>query len=76
MTIMKWLIIPIMLVLPGCAAYTVASTLSAATTGKTLSDHTLTQVVPNSDCDIWNLLNSKYYCEIRDISTTYNRTGL
>jgi len=71
---MKWLIIPILLVLEGCA-YTVASTTSLVTTGKSLGDHALTAVVPNADCNVTNVVKDKYYCEVRDISTTYNRSG-
>ena len=71
---MKWLIIPIVLTLNGCA-YTVISTTSLVTTGKSLGDHALTLVVPNADCNAANLVKDKYYCEVRDIGTTYNRTG-
>ena len=60
----------------GCAAYTVASGTSLILTEKSLTDHTVTAVVPNGDCNIFNILNSKYYCEIRDIGQTYNRNGL
>ena len=71
---MKWLIIPILVTLEGCA-YTVASTTSLVTTGKSLGDHALTAIVPNADCNAINVVKDKYYCEVRDISTTYNRSG-
>jgi hypothetical protein len=71
---MKWLIIPILVTLEGCA-YTVVSTTSLVTTGKSLGDHALTAVVPNADCNVTNVVKDKYYCEVRDISTTYNRSG-
>ena len=60
----------------GCAVYTVASSTTLVTTQKSISDHVLTRVVPNSDCNALNLLDSKYYCEVRDIGTTYNRNGI
>jgi hypothetical protein len=70
---MKWLIIPIVC-LQGCA-YTVASTASLATTGKSITDHTLTALVPNSDCNIMNVAKGHYYCEISDPTQHYNRSG-
>jgi len=72
---MKWLIIPVILLTQGCA-YTAVSTASFVVTGKSTTDHVLTRVVPNSDCNVTNVLDSKYYCEIRDISKTYNRNGI
>jgi hypothetical protein len=72
---MKWLIIPVIITLQGCA-YTAVSTATFAVTGKSTTDHVLTTVVPNSDCNAVNIVKGKYYCEIRDISTTYNRNGI
>lgn len=60
----------------GCAVYTVASTTTLVTTQKSIGDHTLTLLIPNSDCNALNILDSKYYCEIRDIGATYNRNGI
>jgi len=57
----------------GCAAYTVANTTTYIVTDKTIADHTLTAVVPNGDCATNNLFKGLYYCEIRDVSVTYNR---
>jgi hypothetical protein len=71
---MKWLIIPILVTLEGCA-YTVVSTTSLVATGKSLGDHALTAIVPMADCNVTNVVKDKYYCEVRDISTTYNRNG-
>jgi hypothetical protein len=62
--------------LSGCAVYTGVSTATLVTTQKSLTDHILTKAVPYSDCNALNLLDSKYYCEIRDISKTYNRNGI
>ena len=61
--------------LQGCA-YTVVSTASFVTTGKSVGDHVLTTAIPNSDCTVLNVIDDKYYCEQRDISKTYNRTGI
>lgn len=71
---MKWAIL-LTLCLQGCAAYTVASTATLATTGKSIADHTLTAVIPNSDCGVMNVTKSLYYCEINDPTTHYNRNG-
>ena len=60
----------------GCAVYTVASSTTLITSQKSLGDHVLTRVIPYSDCNALNLLDSKYYCEQRDISKTYNRNGI
>jgi hypothetical protein len=60
----------------GCAVYTVASGTSLITTQKSLGDHVLSTVIPSSDCNALNLLDSKYYCEQRDIAKTYNRNGI
>jgi hypothetical protein len=73
---MKWLIIPIILALNGCAVYTVASGTAMITTGKSITDHALTQAVPHADCNVTNLLKDKYYCEVRDVGKTYNRNGI
>lgn len=62
--------------LSGCAVYTVASSTTLITTQKSIGDHVLTTAIPNSDCNALNLLDSKYYCEVRDIGTTYNRNGI
>ena len=73
---MKWLIIPIVLTLNGCAVYTVASGASFVTTGKSVGDHVLSNTIPMADCTVVNLVKDKYYCEVRDISKTYNRNGI
>ena len=61
--------------LQGCA-YTVVSTASFVTTGKSVGDHVLTNTIPMADCTAVNLVKDKYYCEVRDVSKTYNRTGI
>ena len=75
-TSMKWLVIPILFTLNGCAVYTVASGTSLITTGKSVGDHVLSNTIPNADCSVTNLTKDKYYCEVKDISQTYNRTGI
>ena len=70
---MKWLIVPI-LCLQGCA-YTVVSTASLATTGKSITDHAVTLAVPNSNCSSLQVLKGQYYCEISDPTQHYNRSG-
>jgi hypothetical protein len=72
---MKYLAIALIIALNGCAAYTVASTATLATTDKSLTDHAVTAVTPNGDCSMLNLFKGMYYCEIRDISKTYNRNS-
>ncbi len=61
--------------LTGCAAYTVASTASYIATDKTLTDHGVTLIVPNGDCNATHLFKGQYYCELRDASVTYNRNA-
>jgi hypothetical protein len=73
---MKWLIIPIILTLNGCAVYTIASGTSLITTGKSVGDHVLSNTIPMADCTVVNLVKDKYYCEVKDISRTYNRNGI
>ena len=71
---MKWLIIPVVLSLQACA-YTAVSTASFVITGKSTTDHALTVIVPNADCNVTNVVNDKYYCEQRDPARTFNRNG-
>jgi hypothetical protein len=73
---MKWLAIPIILTLNGCAVYTIASGTSLVTTGKSVGDHVLSNTIPNADCGALNLTKDKYYCEVTDISKTCNRNGI
>jgi len=61
--------------LQGCA-YTVVSTASFVTTGKSVGDHVLSNAIPNADCTVINVVKDKYYCEVKDISRTYNRNGI
>jgi hypothetical protein len=61
--------------LQGCA-YTVVSTASFVTTGKSVGDHVLSNAIPMADCTAVNLVKDKYYCEVKDISKTYNRNGI
>lgn len=74
---MKRLFITLFLVqaLSGCAVYTGVSTVALITTDKSLTDHAVTLAVPNSTCSSLQPLRGQYYCEIRDISTTYNRNS-
>jgi hypothetical protein len=71
---MKWFIIPIVLMLNGCA-YTAVSTATYVTTGKSIGDHTASLATGN-DCDTtrYVLGRQDYWCEqARDVGTTYNR---
>ena len=74
---MKRLFITVFLVqaLSGCAVYTGVSTVALITTDKSLTDHAVTLAVPNSTCSSLQPLRGQYYCEIRDIGTTYNRNS-
>jgi len=71
---LRILIILAVINLQGCA-YTVVSTASLATTGRSITDHALTQAIPYSDCSSLNALSGRYYCEIQDPGVTYNRHG-
>ena len=62
--------------LNGCATYTIASGVSLITTQKSIGDHVLSNTIPHADCSAVNIIRDKYYCEVRDISRTYNRTGI
>jgi len=73
---MRYLVMTLILTLNGCTAYSVASTATLIATDKSLTDHVLTAIIPNSDCAIFNVFKGQYYCEIRDISQTYNRSGI
>ena len=73
---MRYLLIGLVLTLNGCAVYTAASTATLITTDKSLTDHAVTAVTPNGDCSMINVFNGRYYCEIRDISKTYNRSPI
>lgn len=50
------------LMLPGCAAYTVASVGSLAVSGKTLTDHLATKTT-GYDCSTSQPFKGEYYCE-------------
>jgi hypothetical protein len=74
---MKWLVIPIVLTLNGCAVYTVATATSTITTGKSLADHSAT-VATQNDCSSLKYVMGRqdYYCErAREPGTTYNRNA-
>ncbi len=66
-------LMPLTLGQAGCAVYTATSTASYLATDKTLTDHAVTLVTPNGDCSSLHVVKGQYYCEIRDISVTYNR---
>ena len=70
-------IIAILAGLNGCAVYTVANTATYITTDKSIWDHTSSKLA-TADCDAVRMItdrNHTYYCEVRDVSTTYNRTA-
>jgi hypothetical protein len=59
--------------LPGCAVYSVVNTATYIATDKSLTDHTSSKLA-TADCDAVRMaVNGTYYCEVRDVSTTYNR---
>ena len=55
-----------------CAVYTVASVATYAVTDKSLTDH-MVSASSGHDCNITQPIQGKYYCEVRDVSVTYNR---
>jgi hypothetical protein len=66
-------IVAVINALMGCAAYTVANTVTYIATDKSLTDHTSSKLV-KADCDAVRMaVNGTYYCEVRDVSVTYNR---
>jgi len=74
---MKWLVIPIVFALNGCAVYTVATATSTITTGKSLADHGAT-LATSADCSSIKFITKEqdYYCEqAREPGTTYNRNS-
>ena len=77
MTWARFFIVIIVLImlhtLTGCAVYTVANTVTYIATDKSLTDHGSSTLV-KADCDAVRVIQQgTYYCEQRDISTTYNR---
>lgn len=61
--------------LTGCAVYTVANGVTYIATDKSITDHTTSKLV-KADCDAVRMaVNGTYYCEVRDISVTYNRNS-
>ena len=59
--------------LPGCAVYTVVNGATWVATDKSLTDHGSSKLV-SADCDAVRVIQKgTYYCETRDVSTTYNR---
>lgn len=66
-------IIAVLAGLTGCAAYTVANTVTYIATDKSIMDHGSSTLV-SADCDAVRVVEKgTYYCEVRDVSTTYNR---
>jgi 3D (Asp-Asp-Asp) domain-containing protein len=62
----------IVLLLPGCAAYTATSVGVWGATGKGITEHGAS-VVTGADCKITHI-GTKYLCEQpREAGTTYNR---
>jgi len=59
--------------LTGCAVYTVVNTATWVATDKSLTDHGSSKLV-SADCDAVRVIQKgTWYCETRDVSTTYNR---
>ena len=64
--------------LTGCAViYTGASTATLITAGKSIPDHAATTAT-SADCNSIKLITGEkdFYCEVRDPSKTYNRSGI
>ena len=64
-------------VLTGCAAYTVSSGVSIIATGRSITDHAATKVL-GADCDaVRAVKETTWYCDTTpDIDTRYNRNGI
>ena len=63
----------VLLNLTGCAVYTVVNGATWVATDKSITDHASSKLV-SADCDAVRVIQKgTYYCETRDISTTYNR---
>lgn len=75
---MKPMLITIFLALSqtGCAVYTGASAVALISSGRTLTDHTVS-LATSADCNAWRMSTEfTYYCERpREASTTYNRNA-
>lgn len=66
-------IVAVINALSGCAVYSVVNTATYIATDKSLTDHTSSKLA-TADCDAVRMaVKGTYYCEQRDISTTYNR---
>ena len=64
--------------LQGCTVYNIYSVASAGTaigTGKSLTDHA-TSAATQGDCNILHVFTGKFYCELNDPGTTFNRNGI
>jgi len=72
----KWIAIFSAVLCTGCATtYTVTSATAYVLTGKSIPDHATSQLTA-SDCDAVRMVTRHtWYCEMRDPSVTYNRTG-
>ena len=59
--------------LTGCAVYSVVNGVAYIATDKSLTDHASSKLV-SADCDAVRVIRQgTWYCETRDVSTTYNR---
>ena len=56
-------------------AYSAVNTGTSVTTSKSIPDYALSSAT-GADCNVFNLFQGLYYCEERDISKTYNRSGI
>jgi len=79
---MKLLLLIGSVMLSGCAntvlstAYSATSTGTWAVTGKSFTDRAVEQIIPHSDCSVWNIIDRLHYCEIQDPGQTYNRSAI
>ena len=74
---MKRLFIALILAsaLSGCAVTMGMNIASYAVSGRGTGDHAVSYAT-GADCDgVRTVTHGSYYCELRDIGKTYNRTG-
>lgn len=84
--VLAYVVLTLLLILlcSGCAmpattiaqySYSAVNTGTSVTTSKSIPDHALSSAT-GADCNVFNLFQGLYYCEERDISKTYNRSGI
>ena len=74
--ILAYILLTLLLIIltTGCAPMMAISAVSTITTGKSLTDHTSTQLTQHDCNTIRTITEQTYYCEqTREPGTTYNR---